>query len=86
MEKIKRKLYCGWRVYNMNNANTFEDIKKYIDDLKVMEANKELDIVKRQHIIKAVSTYTKLYEDAQKGKFNADDLHENISSFMYMFQ
>ena len=73
-------------VINMNSFNTIEDIKRYIDDLKVMETDQKLDLVQRQHIAKAVSTYTALYEEAQKGKISADELHENISSYMYMMQ
>lgn len=70
----------------MNNEVTLTFIKSYIDDIKQMGTDKNLTFDQRQHMNKAAETYISLFEEARRGKIDPDELHEHITSFMYMLQ
>ena len=70
----------------MTNEQKMALIQSYIDDLKEYDTKPELTVNQRQHIRRALETYTNLYAEVERGRFNADDLHENITSFMYVLQ
>ncbi len=70
----------------MTHEQKLELIKSYIDDIRTYEHDEHLSTNERQHIKRALDVYTNLYSDVEKGKVDADLLHENITSFLYMLQ
>lgn len=70
----------------MDNEITLTFIKSYIDDIKKMGSDKNLNYNQRLHMSKAADTYISLFEEARRGKIDPDELHEHITSFMYMLQ
>lgn len=70
----------------MKNEFKMELIQSYINDLKEYDLKPDLTTEKRKHIKRALKTYTNLYSEVEQGRFSADELHENITSFMYVLQ
>ncbi len=70
----------------MTNEQKMALIQSYIDDLKEYDGKPDLTINQRQHIRRALETYNSLYLEVERGRFDPDELHENIASFMYMLQ
>lgn len=63
-----------------------EQIKSYIDDIKELTQKEDLSTNHKQHMNRAIAEYQNLYSEAQRGRIDIDELHENITSFMYMLQ
>ena len=62
-------------------------IRECIDEIKEHEQSQEnLSVNDRQHLKRAIHEYTVLYDEAERGRVDADMLHENISSFLYVIQ
>lgn len=70
----------------MTNEQKLAIIRDCINDIKEYGENQNLSINEKQHINRAISTYTTLLEDAQRGKVDMDLLHENIASYLYYLQ
>lgn len=70
----------------MTDEKKFEIIKDCINDIKEYRENNNLSVDEKQHISRAIATYSNLLIDAQRGKVDTDILHENIASFLYYLQ
>lgn len=70
----------------MTYENKLNLIQSYIQDIKDYNAKPELTFNEKQHVKRALETYNQLFIEVERGKLDPDELHENISSFMYMLQ
>ncbi len=70
----------------MTNEQKLELIKSYIIDIENLEKKEGLDNNGRQHLRRALVTYNHLFDEASNGKYDLDELHENISSYLYILQ
>jgi hypothetical protein len=70
----------------MTNEKKLELIKSYIDDIENLKEDKTLTYDKKLHLERALSVYSSLYEDAEKGTVDLDVLHENITSYLYVLE
>ena len=74
------------RGYNMTYEEKLDLIQSYIDDIKNYNNDHELSANERQHVRRALQTYSNLFDEVERGKLDPDILHENITSFLYMLQ
>ena len=70
----------------MTKEQKMELIRSYMADLQEMDDQPNLTADQKQHIRRALETYTSLYSEVERGRFNVDDLHENITGFLYVMQ
>jgi hypothetical protein len=63
-----------------------EQIKNYIEDIKEYSQKEDLSINQKQHMSRAITEYKNLCNEAERGRIDIDELHENITSFLYMLQ
>lgn len=70
----------------MTNDQKLELIRTYIDNIKEYIEERNLSVNDRQHLERALETYSSLYRDAETGKIDLDFLHENISSYLYVIE
>lgn len=70
----------------MTNEQKMELIQSYINDLRELDHQPHLTVNQKQHIRRALETYTNLYSEVERGRYSADELHENITSLLYVIQ
>lgn len=70
----------------ITDEQKIELIKGCINDIKEYSKSQNLSVNEKQHISRALNTYTNLFQEAQRGKVDLDLLHENIASFLYYIQ
>lgn len=70
----------------MTNEQKMEVIQACIGDIEAYEDSPQLSEDARLHVKMALEEYRRLYSEAEKGRIDADLLHENISSFLYVLQ
>jgi hypothetical protein len=70
----------------MTDEKKMEVIQACISDIQSFENSPQLSEDDRLHVKMALGEYKRLYAEAEKGRIDPDLLHENISSFLYVFQ
>jgi hypothetical protein len=70
----------------MTDEKKMEVIQACISDIQSFKNSPQLSEDDRLHVKMALEEYKRLYAEAEKGRIDPDLLHENISSFLYVFQ